>query len=104
MAEIKLTSTNFENEVLKSDLPTVVDFWATWCGPCKMIAPHLEELANEKEGIVKVGKVNVDEEPELCAKFGISSIPTLMLFKDGKIVNTTVGYMNKAQLEAFVGV
>ena len=104
MAEIKLTSTNFENEVLKADLPIVVDFWATWCGPCKMIAPHLEELANEKEGIVKVGKVNVDEEPELCAKFGISSIPTLILFKDGKIVNTTVGYMNKSQLEAFAGV
>ena len=101
MAEIKLTSSNFENEVLKSDLPIVVDFWATWCGPCKMIAPHLEELANEKEGIVKVGKVNVDEEPELCAKFGISSIPTLMLFKDGRLVNTAVGYMNKAQLEAF---
>lgn len=104
MAEVKLTSANFENEVLKSDIPVVVDFWATWCGPCKMIAPHLEELAKTYEGKIKVGKVNVDEELELATKFGIASIPTLMLFKDGKLVNTAVGYMNQSQVENFAGV
>ena len=104
MAEVKLTSANFENEVLKSDIPVVVDFWATWCGPCKMIAPHLEELAKTYEGKIKVGKVNVDEELELATKFGIASIPTLMLFKNGKLVNTAVGYMNQSQVENFAGV
>ena len=104
MAEVKLTSANFENEVLKSDIPVVVDFWATWCGPCKMIAPHLEELAKTYDGKIKVGKVNVDEELQLATKFGIASIPTLMLFKDGKLVNTAVGYMNQSQLENFAGV
>lgn len=104
MAEVKLTSANFENEVVKSDIPVVVDFWATWCGPCKMIAPHLEELAKTYDGKIKVGKVNVDEELQLATKFGIASIPTLMLFKDGKLVNTAVGYMNQSQLENFAGV
>ncbi len=104
MAEIKLTAANFENEVLNSDVPVVVDFWATWCGPCKMIAPHLEQLANTHAGELKIGKVNVDEEIQLASKFGISSIPTIMLFKDGKLVNTSVGYMNLSQLESFAGV
>lgn len=104
MAEVMLTAENFENEVLKSNIPVIVDFWATWCGPCKMIAPELEELAKEQEGKIKVGKVNVDEESELTEKFGISSIPTLMLFKDGKHVDTAVGYMDKARLEVFAGI
>ena len=104
MAEVKLTSENFENEVLKSDVPVIVDFWATWCGPCKMIAPNLEQLAKDNEGKIKVGKINVDEEIALASKFGIASIPTLMLFKDGKLVNTAVGYMNLSQLEGFAGI
>lgn len=104
MAEVKLTAQNFEEEVLNSKNPVVVDFWATWCGPCKMIAPHLEELAKANEGVIKVGKVNVDDEPALAAKFGIVSIPTLMLFKDGKKVDTAVGYMNMSQLEGFAGI
>ncbi|MBP3580720.1 MAG: thioredoxin [Clostridia bacterium] len=104
MAEIKLTAANFENEVLNSNVPVVVDFWATWCGPCKMIAPHLEQLSQSYDGKLKIGKVNVDEEIQLASKFGISSIPTIMLFKDGKLVNTSVGYMNLSQLESFAGV
>ena len=104
MAEVKLTSENFENEVLKSDVPVIVDFWATWCGPCKMITPNLEQLAKDNEGKIKVGKINVDEEIALASKFGIASIPTLMLFKDGKLVNTAVGYMNLSQLEGFAGI
>ena len=101
MAEVVLTKDNFENEVLKGDKPVVVDFWASWCGPCKMLAPVLEEFAKENEGTVKVGKVNVDDEPLLAQQFGIVSIPTLLLFKDGKLVNTAVGFMTKDSLEKF---
>ncbi len=101
MAEIKITSANFENEVLNSKLPVLVDFWATWCGPCKMLSPVLEEFASENEGVLKVGKVNVDEEMALAAQFGIVSIPTLILFKDGKPAKTTVGFQTKEQLEKF---
>ncbi len=104
MAEVKLTKENFKQEVENSNLPVVVDFWATWCGPCKMIAPVLEELAKEYDGVIKVGKVNVDEEGELAAQFGISAIPTLLYFKDGKLVDTAVGYLNKSQLEKFARV
>lgn len=100
MSEIKITKENFEQEVLNSNTPVVVDFWATWCGPCKMLAPELEELAEEG---VKVGKVNVDEEGELAMKFGIMSIPTVILFKDGKIEKKTVGYMTKDQLKSELG-
>lgn len=100
--EVVLTSANFEAEVLKSDKPVLVDFWATWCGPCRMLAPILDEIATEKAGVIKVGKVNVDDAQELAAKFGITSIPTLILFKDGKPVATTVGFMQKAELEKFV--
>lgn len=101
MAEVILTKDNFENEVIKCDKPCLVDFWASWCGPCKMLAPILEEFAKENEGKIKVGKVNVDDEAELAQQFGIVSIPTLLLFKDGKLVNNAVGYMTKDQLEKF---
>lgn len=98
MAEIKLTKQNFENEVIKSDKPVLVDFWAPWCGPCRMVAPVIAELAEEADGRFKVGKVNVDDEPELAALFKIMSIPTMMVFKGGKVVDTTVGARPKAQL------
>ena len=99
MAEITLTAANFEQEVLRSDIPVLVDFWATWCGPCRMIAPALEEIAKEQEGKIKVGKVNVDEEMALASKFGIVSIPTLMVFKNGQLVNKALGAMPKSQIE-----
>lgn len=94
MKEIKITVENFEREVLKSDKPVLIDFWATWCGPCRMISPIIEEIANENEDI-KVCKVNVDEEPELASAFQVSSIPMLAVVKDGKVTNTAVGYMPK---------
>ena len=96
--EIVLKSSNFENEVEKSDKPVLVDFWATWCGPCKMLSPVIEEIAKEYDGKIKVGKVNVDDEPDLAVKFGIEVIPTLILFKDGKIVGRTAGYYGKDEL------
>ena len=94
MAEIKITKDNFETEVLQSDKPVLLDFWATWCGPCQMIAPTLKEIAEEYPQY-KVGKVNVDEEEELAVKFGIESIPTLVVIKEGKIVNFSVGVKMK---------
>lgn len=99
MAEIKITSKNFESEVLRSDIPVLVDFFATWCGPCRMIAPFIEEIAVENAGKIKVGKVNVDEEDELAAKFGITSIPTVIVFKNGEIHKKAVGYRSKKELE-----
>ena len=102
MSAVTITRENFEQEVLKSDIPVVVDFWATWCGPCKMLAPVIEELA--AEGNVKVGKINVDEEGELAVKFNVMSIPTVMLFKGGQAVKTTVGYMTKEQLKESLGI
>lgn len=99
MAEIVLTEQNFEEVVLRASQPVLVDFWATWCGPCRMLAPVIEELAEEYEGRAVVGKVNVDEQPGLANAFGIQSIPTVMLFKGGKAVDTVVGYRPKAQLE-----
>ncbi len=100
MAEIKITASNFEEEVLNAKLPVIVDFWAPWCGPCRMIAPVLEEIAEENEGSVIVGKVNVDEEPQLAANFGIASIPTLLVFKNGEITQKSVGVKPKAAIEA----
>ncbi len=102
MAEITLTRDNFEAEVLQSDKPVLVDFWATWCGPCRMVAPIVEEIANEYADRVIVGKVNVDDEPELAAQFGINSIPTIMLFQDGNLTQTVIGYRPKADLVALI--
>ena len=92
---LAVTDTNFEAEVLKGNLPVVVDFWAEWCGPCKMIAPVLDELAGEFEGKVKVTKLNVDENPEVSSKFNVRSIPTLMFFKGGKVVDQVIGAKSK---------
>ena len=98
MAEIILTNDNFESEVLQSDLPVLVDFWATWCGPCRMMAPVVEEIAEEYEGKIKVGKVDVDENEELASEYGIMSIPTMLIFKNGALADTHVGLCAKEQL------
>ena len=102
MAEIKLTDQNFEQEVLRADLPVLVDFWASWCGPCRMLAPVIAEIAEEYAGKVKVGKVNVDEQPNLANRYGIASIPTVMLFKNGEVINTSLGYRPKNELETML--
>lgn len=95
MAEIILTKENFESEVLNSDIPVLVDFWASWCGPCMMLSPVISEIAEELNGRIKVGKVNVDDEQELAIKYKVASIPTLLLFKNGKLEKTSVGFMPK---------
>ena len=102
MAEITITKDNFQKEVLESDIPVMVDFWATWCGPCQMLAPTVAEIAEENECKIKVGKVNVDEEPELAMKFGIMSIPTIIVFKDGEVANKTMGFQPKENLMALL--
>lgn len=103
MAEVILTKQNFEAEVLKSDIPVLVDFWASWCGPCMMLSPVIAELAEELEGKLKVGKVNVDEQNELAMQYRVASIPTLLLFKDGQLVKTSVGFMPKNELIESLG-
>ena len=103
MAEVILTKENFETEVLKSDIPVLVDFWATWCGPCMMLSPVIAELAEELEGKVKVGKVNVDEQNELAMQYRVASIPTLLLFKNGELAKTSVGFMPKHEIIATLG-
>ena len=100
MKPITITDDNFEVEVTKSDKPVLVDFWAAWCGPCRMIAPIVEELAVEYEGKAKIGKVNVDENQQIAIKFGVRSIPTLLIFKDGKLKDTIIGAVPKAQILA----
>ena len=101
MSAMTINKINFETEVLQSDHPVLVDFWASWCGPCRMVAPVVEEIAQEHPEI-KVGKVNVDEEPELASRFGIMSIPTLLVFKDGKLANQMVGARPKADILAML--
>jgi thioredoxin 1 len=97
-----VTDASFEADVMKSGTPVLVDYWAAWCGPCKMIAPLLDEAADQFKGRVTIAKLNVDENPDTAAKFGVRGIPTLMLFKDGKAVATKVGAMSKPQLNAFL--
>lgn len=94
----KFTDENFQKEALESNLPVLVDFYADWCGPCKMVAPIVAELANEYEGVFKIGKINVDEEPDTAGKYRVMSIPTLIIFKDGKPVDTIVGAVPKKAL------
>ena len=103
MAEVVITAENFEEEVLKSDIPVLLDFWAAWCGPCRMVAPIVAEIAAEYEGKVKVGKVDVDEEPGLAGSFSVSSIPTLAVVKNGVVTNMAIGYRPKAAIEEMLG-
>lgn len=103
MSEVILTEKNFESEVLNSDKPVLIDFWASWCGPCQMISPIVAEISSEYSDRIKVCKANVDEEPSLAVKYKIESIPTLILFKNGQIINMTIGYHSKPELVKFLG-
>lgn len=96
---LEITDSNFEQEVIKSDIPVMVDFWAPWCGPCRMIAPLIDELSNEYEGKVKVVKLNTDENPQTASEFQISAIPTLLFFKGGKVVKELVGVVPKEEIK-----
>ena len=95
MSVLKITKDNFEQEVMNSEKPVLLDFWASWCGPCRMVGPIVEEIAEETVGRVKVGKVNVDEEPDLAQTFAVSSIPTLVVMKNGQVAQSTVGVKSK---------
>lgn len=95
---MEITDSNFNTEVIKSDIPVLVDFWAVWCGPCKMIAPEIEKIAEEKAGVLKIGKLNVDENRDTAIKYSITSIPSLLLFKDGQMVKKLVGAMSKDRI------
>lgn len=99
---LHVTDSSFEDEVLKSDIPVLVDYWAEWCGPCKMIAPILDELSGDYGDKVKIAKLNIDENPDTPPKYGIRGIPTLMLFKNGNVEATKVGALSKSQLTAFI--
>lgn len=102
MATVKIDNSNFESDVLKASEPVVVDFWSEWCGPCKMIAPALEEISSEMAGQVKIAKVNIDENPELAAQYGVRSIPTLLMFKNGEIAANMVGAAPKSRLADWI--
>lgn len=102
MKEITLTQENFEAEVLKSDIPVLVDFWAEWCGPCQMLGPVVEQLAEESDGKYKVGKVNVDDEPDLAQEYDVYSIPTVIIFKDGEAKEQSLGFAPKEKLAALL--
>jgi len=102
MSSIAVSDSDFENEVLKADGPVMVDFWAEWCGPCKALSPLVDEIASEMAGKVKVVKINIDESPEAPTKYGVRGIPTLMIFKDGQVVDTRVGGMPKSQLTEWI--
>lgn len=99
MSVITITKANFEQEVVNSTMPVLVDFWAPWCGPCRMMAPIVDEIAEEKAGQVKVGKIDIDQEPELAMQFGVMSIPTLLVFKNGVVAEKSVGLKPKAAVE-----
>ena len=102
MSTVKVTDSSFQDDVLSASVPVVVDFWAEWCGPCKMIGPALEEIAREFEGKVKIAKVNVDENPGIAGQLGIRSIPTLMLYKDGKVASQKIGAAPKGELKKWI--
>ncbi len=102
MSVLKITKQNFEKEVLHSDKPVLLDFWASWCGPCKMVAPIIDEVAEETKEAVKVGKINIDEEGELAEAFSIMSIPTLLVIKDGKVAGTSVGVKPKKAIMSLI--
>ncbi len=95
MKPVTITDQNFNDEVTKSNIPVLIDFWAVWCGPCRAIAPVVEQLAGEYDGKIKIGKLDVDENPETAVKFGVRSIPTLLLFKNGQVVDTIIGAVQK---------
>ncbi|MCG6114996.1 MAG: thioredoxin [Mesorhizobium sp.] len=103
MATVKIDNSNFQSDVLEAGEPVVVDFWAEWCGPCKMIAPALEEIATELGGKVKIAKLNIDENPELAARYGVRSIPTLIMFKGGEVSDMKVGAAPKTALSSWIG-
>lgn len=103
MSALTITKNNFKHEVLESSEPVLLDFWASWCGPCRMIAPIVEQIATEQAGTVKVGKVNVDEEPQLAAQFGVMSIPTLVVVKDGQVVGKSIGVKPKQAIMSMLG-
>ncbi|KFB08475.1 thioredoxin [Nitratireductor basaltis] len=102
MATVTVDKNNFQSDVLQANEPVVVDFWAEWCGPCKMISPALEEISNELDGKVKIAKLNIDENPELAAQYGVRSIPTLLMFKNGEVADMKVGAAPKTALSAWV--
>lgn len=102
MAVMTLTNDNFKSEVLESDKPVLVDFWASWCGPCRMVSPIVDEIAEEASDKFKVGKINVDEQPDLAAQFNVMSIPTLIVFKNGATAQTSVGVRSKADILAML--
>jgi thioredoxin 1 len=101
---VTVTSQNFENEVMQSDIPVMIDFWASWCGPCRMVAPAVDELSDELDGVVKVVKINVDDEPELAAQFDVMSIPAFVLVKDGEVAASTIGARPKDEIRKALGI